>query len=172
LAGNDRYVLISSSARSDGDTMIVCKYLSKNKDWPIIDLCTLNISHYDYQHKNEHDDFIPLITNLVQNYDHLIFLTPIYWYTMSGMLKVFLDRISDLLTIRKDLGRSLKGKSMSVISVGNENNVLDGYLQSFPHSAEYLDMIYHGDVHIQVKNKEISEEGIFALDQFVNKTVV
>jgi multimeric flavodoxin WrbA len=45
-------------------------------------------------------------------------VTPVYWYTMSGIMKVFFDRFSDLLRIEKDLGRKLRGKSMAVISCG------------------------------------------------------
>ncbi|MCP4458779.1 MAG: NAD(P)H-dependent oxidoreductase [Cytophagales bacterium] len=36
--------------------------------------------------------------------------TPVYWYSMSGIMKVFLDRIYDVLTIEKELGRKLHGK--------------------------------------------------------------
>ncbi len=50
------------------------------------------------------------MNDIVDKYDVLIFATPVYWYSMSGIMKVFFDRITDLLTIKKDIGRKLKGK--------------------------------------------------------------
>ena len=35
----------------------------------------------------------------------IIFVTPVYWYAMSGRMKVFFDRWTDLLKIDKDTGR-------------------------------------------------------------------
>ena len=53
---------------------------------------------------------------IISKYDTIIFATPVYWYSMSGILKVFIDRITDLLTIEKELGRKLRGKKMAVVS--------------------------------------------------------
>ena len=50
-------------------------------------------------------------------YEQIIFATPIYWYAMSAQLKTFFDRMTDLLTIHKPLGRQLrKGKKMFLIA--------------------------------------------------------
>jgi len=59
-----------------------------------------------------------------------------------------LARISDLLKSRKELGRQLRGKRMSVLSVGNDEEVNDSFYRAFYLSAKYLGMqygpIWHG----------------------------
>ncbi|WP_291800231.1 flavodoxin family protein [Lutibacter sp.] len=56
------------------------------------------INHFDYDFNND-DGFLPLMKNVIEKYDTIIFATPIYWYSMSGVLKVFFDRLSDLLHV-------------------------------------------------------------------------
>ena len=54
--------------------------------------------------------FLPTIKELNSKYDTWIFVTPVYWYSMSGQMKIFLDRITDLLKWHKDEGRKIRGK--------------------------------------------------------------
>lgn len=70
----------------------------------------------DYEHQNSNDDYLKLMKEIIKKYDTLIFTLPIYWYSMSGIMKVFFDRIADLLTFEKELGRQLRGKKMAGIS--------------------------------------------------------
>lgn len=148
--------IIQASSRSNGDTHRVVNYLAKNIDVDIIDLRTKSIGHYDYDNKNEGDDFLKLMTNIASKYDTIIFATPVYWYTMSGILKVFFDRISDLLRIHKTTGRLLRGKNMAMVSVSNSDDLKDGFSMPFIESANYLGMHYLGDTHAYVENKEIN----------------
>ncbi|MEZ4804274.1 MAG: NAD(P)H-dependent oxidoreductase [Bacteroidia bacterium] len=83
-------------------------------------------------------------------------MPPVYWYAMSGIMKVFFDRLSDLLTIEKDLGRQLRGKNMAVVSVSNGNNLGDAFWLPFKSTAEYLGMHYIGDLHT-LRNIEQTE---------------
>ena len=59
---------------------------------------------------------------IIQKYDTIIFATPVYWYSMSGTLKTFFDRLSDLLHYKKELGRQMRGKKMAMISNSGEND--------------------------------------------------
>ncbi|MFW5760799.1 MAG: NAD(P)H-dependent oxidoreductase [Cyclobacteriaceae bacterium] len=65
------------------------------------------------------------------NYDLLIFAAMVYWYSISGIMKVFFDRITDLLTIEKNLGRQLRGKYMAAISCCNGNNLEENFWLPF-----------------------------------------
>ena len=114
-------ITILGSSRKDGETYKVIYETVENSDWDIIDLSDYTFSYYDYEHNNRNDDFLPLMKKIVENYDTLIFATPVYWYSMSGIMKVFFDRLTDLLEIDKELGRKLDGKRMGVISssIGN-----------------------------------------------------
>lgn len=133
----------------------------------VIDLHNKNIGHYDYEYKNKDDDFIELITNIIKTYDTIIFATPIYWYSMSGVLKVFFDRISDILRIHKDTGRKLRGKNMAMISTSNHDNLIDGFNMPFVESAKYLGMNYLGDIHTYVKNDTLNEKIKLRIDDFI-----
>ena len=99
------------------------------------------ISPFDYEHKNKDDDFLALAKQLL-NYEHLIFATPMYWYSMSGQMKVFFDRLSDLMTIEKNLGRQLRGKTCSVLATGSDKEPPACFEQPFVLSADYLGMTY------------------------------
>jgi len=145
-------VIISGSARKNGETKKVINELVKISNWDVIDLVDFNISHFDYEHLNQNDDFINLIKRIVNNYDVLIFATPVYWYSMSGIMKVFFDRLTDLLIIEKETGRKLRNKYMGVISSSNGNNLGDNFWLPFKKSAEYLGMYYLAGLHTYQDN--------------------
>ena len=135
-------IIVLGSSRSNGNTRKAVSMVVGDADTPVVDLLTLNISDYDYNYKNQNDDFIPLIEHLLK-FDTIILATPVYWYTMSATMKIFIDRISDLLDIRKDLGRRLRGKKLFVIaSFGT--SLPKGFEDTFAQTCEYLGMYYLG----------------------------
>ena len=135
-------VIIQGSSKSNGDTNTILNYLNTSNQFDIIDLNTKNIGHFDYDFKNANDDFLQLMEEIIEKYDTIIFVTPVYWYSMSGILKVFFDRISDLLKTEKDIGRKLRGKSMAMISCSNANDLKEGFSMPFIETANYLGMNY------------------------------
>lgn len=70
------------------------------------------------------DDIVNSI-NLVKNADVLVFATPIYYYSMSGQLKTFLDRMNPLYV------QEFKKKEVYLIaSAADENSeAIDGALK-------------------------------------------
>ncbi|WP_298314531.1 flavodoxin family protein [uncultured Aquimarina sp.] len=150
-------IIIQGSSRSDGDTNTVVSYLKDVTGFDVVDLNQREINYFDYEFKNE-DDFEVIFKNIVQNYQTIVLATPVYWYTMSGIMKVFLDRISDYLYKEKDFGRMLRGKEMAMISCSNDDDRVDEFHLPFSRSAAYLGMDYLGDVHACVNNKELSVE--------------
>lgn len=165
-----RSVIVQGSSRSDGDTYKITNYIATNNNIDVIDLYTKNIGHYDYEYKNEGDDFIDLMTHIIETYDTIIFATPVYWYSMSGILKVFFDRISDLLQTHKNTGRKLRGKNMAMISCSNFDDLKKGFSMPFVESANYLGMHYLGDIHTYVENGTINNEVKLRIDNFI-KTI-
>ncbi len=139
-------VIVSGSAR-EGDTKELVKELSHVSGWDVIDLNDYIISYYDYEHNNRHDDYLPLMQAIIDQYDTIVFATPVYWYAMSGILKVFFDRFSDLLTIEKSMGRRLRGKNMAAISCSVGNNLGEQFWLPFIETAKYLGMNYTGSLH-------------------------
>jgi multimeric flavodoxin WrbA len=147
ITENMNKVIILGSSRKDGETKKVVSELIRISGWDLIDLKDYNISQFDYEHLNRNDDFIQLIKKITANYDVLIFATPVYWYSMSGIMKTFFDRFTDLLRIEKDTGRKLRDKYMAVISCSNGDNLGDHFWLPFKKSSEYLGMNYIANLH-------------------------
>ncbi len=147
--------IILGSSRSKGNTYNKIQKLKEQTDWHLFDLNNYNFSYYDYEHLNKEDDFIPLMKKLM-DYDVLIFATPVYWYSMSGIMKVFFDRLTDLITIEKELGRQFRGKYCAVLSCSNGGNLAEQFWLPFKESADYLGMNYIGNIHTynEVDNKK------------------
>jgi len=156
-------IIIFGSSRSNGNTRKAVKAIMGKSGLNLVDLNTLKISPYDYEHSNQSDDFIPLIERLVA-YEKIVIATPVYWYTMSAQIKIFLDRFSDLLEIRKDLGRQLRGKKLFVIASFN-TSYPKGFEDSFQQTCEYLGMTYLGTsfIYSGIDNLEFLENNISQL---------
>lgn len=165
----NKTVIIQGSSKSNGDTNTVVNYLNTTNQFDIIDLNTKSIGHFDYDFKNANDDFLEIMKEVIEKYDTIIFATPVYWYSMSGILKVFFDRISDLLKTEKDIGRKLRGKNMAMISCSNANDLKEGFSMPFEESANYLGMNYLGDIHAWVGDGEINIEAKKLIEDFRNK---
>lgn len=140
-------VIIVGSSRNDGDTVNLTKQLIEKSNWDLLNLNDYEFSYFDYKHENKNDDYINLMKKIVEKYETLIFVTPVYWYSMSGIMKVFFDRFTDLLTIEKELGRKLRGKKMAVLSCSIGENLDDYFWLPFSETAKYLGMEYIGNLH-------------------------
>lgn len=158
-----KIAIILGSSRKNGDTQKLVDHLLRLTDWEPIDLTEYDISHYDYAHANREDDFIGLMKTITEKFDVLIFATPVYWYAMSGIMKVFFDRITDLLKIEKEIGRKLRSKSMAVITSSNGDNLDESFWLPFKKSAEYLGMDYVANLHTFSGKIEIAK-----LKEFIN----
>lgn len=151
-------ILIMGSSNPMGDTYKVCKSIVQKHDFKFQDLNELVIMPYDYEHENKDDDFIGFMKHVVKNYDHIILASPVYWYSVSGILKNFIDRITDLLTIEKDTGRKLKGKSLSLISISKSDDCPSYFDKPIIDTAKYLGMEWNGYTHFPVSEKMILEK--------------
>ena len=159
-------LIVLGSSRSNGETRQIVDYLLSKTDWEFLDLKPLEISHYDYEHKNSEDDFAKIVVPKLLDAERIIVATPVYWYSMSGIMKVFFDRITDLITISKTQGRQLRGKSLGVISCASEDIIKDGFYMPFEESANYLGMSYLGSVHGWIEKEQISKIVTKRLDKF------
>jgi len=150
-------VIVFGSARSDGNTGRVVSSLAAMTGFDIIDLNQLEIGYFDYDRANGEDDFMPTIRKILE-YEIIVFATPVYWYTMSAVLKTFFDRISDLLKWHKETGRQLRGKSMSVVSTSETPDIEKEFAFPFVRSSAYLGMDFIGHVHFNTTRGEVTPE--------------
>ncbi|EKA7364747.1 flavodoxin family protein [Vibrio parahaemolyticus] len=144
--------VILGTSKSDGNTRKLTDSFVEQSGAKLFDLTNFNVSFYDYSHENKNDDFLPIIHELL-SFDHLVFASPVYWYSMSAQLKVFFDRLSDLLTIEKELGRKLKGKSISVLSTGYNLELPDCFVQPFELTAKYMQLEFKGCEYLAIQTE-------------------
>lgn len=162
-------IIILGSSRSNGNTHKITSFVKENTGYDLVDLRSLEIGHYDYDYNNQSDDFLPLMRNIVDNYDLIIFATPVYWYAMSGIMKIFFDRISDCLRIEKEIGRKLRGMEMALISCSSDSQEYEGFNLPFIRSANYLGMTYLGDIHTFIEESIIPESLKSEILVFIDK---
>lgn len=144
-------IIILGSSRSFGETRkAVEQIIGTTSNIPVVDLNTLKISPYDYEHKNQDDDYFSLLEK-VTNYDLIVLATPVYWYTMSAQMKIFIDRLSDLLDIKKDIGRMLRRKQAFIISSFN-TSLPAGFEKPFEQTCNYMGIEYKGCSFIYAGN--------------------
>ncbi len=173
-------VLIMGSSRSDGDTAAIAGKLKEFSSFDTIDLKEYNFSYYDYKHANLQDDYLSLMKRIILNYEMLVFVTPVYWYSMSGIMKVFFDRITDILDEEKELGRQLRGKKMAAVSCSQSADPGEAFWFPFMETARYLGMEYAGSFHARLLKHSIPETESARISNFaghlkneiVNKTSV
>lgn len=135
---------IIGSARSDSNARKALKAISPIKEYGCLDLLDFKINHYRYDRTDwDDDDFGNIVSKLLEA-DNIIFVTPVYWYSMSGLLKVFFDRLTDLISFKKEIGRQLAGKKVYLVTCGSDANMPEGFEVPFSMTCKYLDMQYCG----------------------------
>lgn len=141
-------IAIFASARRNGNTGKLIDWIATDLGIDVIDLSEKNITPYDYEHRNINDDFIPLVQELL-NYKKLLFVSPVYWYSVSAQMKVFIDRTSDFLDLEEvsDIGRGLRGKIAFTVCTSICPDADTSFINSLKDTYIYLGMSYGGYVH-------------------------
>lgn len=90
----------------------------------------------------------------ILTFDNIIFASPVYWYAVSPAMKIFLDRISDLLTFPDllDMGRELRGKNSYIVSTSVSNELSPIFIDAFVKTFGYLGMNYGGFLHVNCED--------------------
>lgn len=133
-------LVLGASARPKGNTCTAVELLFG--ELPTIHLCHKTIHHYSYDAPNESDDFMPLIHELV-HYDPWIIATPVYWYSMSGLLKTFWDRCTDLIIHHRDVLKIIKGKTV-LLAASSHGGMPDEFPLPIEKTVTYLKMKFGG----------------------------
>jgi len=164
-------VILLASARKDSDTKKFIEKVFSNTEYKVIDLLDFTVLPYDYSHQySEKDEFFKIIEELMQH-ETIVFATPVYWYSMSGLMKTFFDRLTDLVTIKKEYGRQLKDKSTFLIVVGTDKGLPVGFDKPFELSSRYLKMSYQGSIYYSTKHTEPEQSIGDLINLFIQKVV-
>ncbi|MBB4823990.1 multimeric flavodoxin WrbA [Sporosarcina luteola] len=93
------------------------------------------------------DDYNSIIDRILEH-DILIFTTPIYWYSMTGIMKNFIDRWSQTLKDEKypDFKKQMSQKRAFVIAVGGDTPRIKGLpmIQQFQHIFDFIGIRFDG----------------------------
>jgi multimeric flavodoxin WrbA len=146
-------IALFSSSRRLGNTGRLIDRIASELKIEVVDLAGLRMSPYDYDHANRDDDFEPLMRRVLAH-DQVIFATPIYWYSVSPAMKVFLDRISDLLELPDLLaaGRRLRGKNAYVACTSVGDTPSGEFMGTFRETFGYLGMHFGGATHLNCRD--------------------
>lgn len=159
-------LIIFGSARSEGNTKKALEAVLGGRKIEAINLLEKKIAYYDYERTQEDDHFLSISEKMVGS-DKIIFATPVYWYSMSAQMKTLFDRLTDLISLRKDLGRSLKGKTCYLVSTGTDEVLPTGYEEVFSRTAKYFDMQFGGSFYYHVqKGEPMNEETKHSAQKF------
>ncbi|MED0663444.1 flavodoxin family protein [Geobacillus thermodenitrificans] len=145
-------------------------YLRDFNIQPIIDM---RHSKEGFQERN--DDYNSIIDRILPH-DILIFSTPIYWYSMSGTMKNFIDRWSQTLRDPKypDFKSKMASKKAFVIAVGGDDPYIKGLplIQQFQYIFDFMGIEFAGYI-LGNGNKpgEVLQDkvALFAATQMRNK---
>lgn len=97
--------------------------------------------------QDRNDDYNSIIDQILPH-DILIFSTPIYWYSMSGTMKNFIDRWSQTLRDPKypDFKNKLASKKAYVIAVGGDGPSIKGLpmIEQFKYIFDFMGIEFAG----------------------------
>ena len=149
----NKTIAVIGSSRRNGNTGRLIDLIANELNIEVIDLNLKNISPFDYEHKNINDDFLKLMDHVLKH-DHIIFASPVYWFAMSAQMKIFIDRMSDFLSVDelKNKGRELRGKVGYVVSTSISEQIDDSFIDSFTNTFDYLGLGFGGFVHANCNN--------------------
>ncbi len=151
MTQNHKAVVLWASARKNGNTSESVKCLTKNTNIKSICLNDYDIEPYQYDHAYTNDTFKDLVTE-ISKHNVIVFSTPVYWYAMNAQMKIFFDRMSDLITIDKKMGRALAGKSIYLMASGCEEVLPEGFEMPFERTGKYFDMMFNGTLYLYTGN--------------------
>ncbi|MBU9789687.1 NAD(P)H-dependent oxidoreductase [Lentilactobacillus sp. IMAU92037] len=133
-------LFINASAEANGDTETLAKTLIDGQKYETINLADLKIAQYGQQ--NDHDDFAKVCDQMA-SVDTLVFGTPIYWSDMTGYMKTFIDRMTEV----RSEDNPFAGKDMYLVITGTApEDAIDHIKHVWDHVAQRFDMQFKGTV--------------------------
>lgn len=120
-------LLINGSSRENSNSVYLARQVLSEIQYTEINLKNYDISPIIDKRHDKHgfvdvdmtDDYNKIIKKFIES-DTVVFSSPIYWYTVSSQLKLFIDRFSESLRIIEDFKEKLVGKNIYLVLVGGD----------------------------------------------------
>ncbi|CAM5205755.1 Multimeric flavodoxin WrbA OS=Ureibacillus acetophenoni OX=614649 GN=SAMN05877842_11148 PE=4 SV=1 [Ureibacillus acetophenoni] len=150
-----KIVAFIGSSRSNGNTEKLTDVFLEGIDFKKVYLKDLTIKPIeDKRHTEEGfsivDDDHDFIIETILESDVLVFSTPIYWYSTSGLMKNLIDRFSQAIRDERypTFKEHLKTVETFVVAVGGDNPRIKGLplIQQFKYTFDFLNMPFTGYV--------------------------
>ncbi|CAG9620377.1 flavodoxin family protein [Sutcliffiella rhizosphaerae] len=145
--------IIYGGTRKEGNTEILTKHAIQGieveefylRDYRILPIEDMRHDEDGFQDRG--DDYASTIKRVLQH-DTLIFVTPIYWYSMTGTMKNFVDRWSHSMrdAAFPDFKAQMGTKEAYVIAVGGDAPAIKGLpmVEQFKYIFEFMGVEFKG----------------------------
>ncbi|RYZ77873.1 MAG: flavodoxin family protein [Proteobacteria bacterium] len=142
-SAKQKLVFINASKNRGGNTASLGKKAFAGRQFKTINLVDYRIDQVGQQSKV---DQYKNVIDEIAHADVIIIGTPVYWSDMSGYLKTFIDRLSDVMDVKLDSDDApLKGAKVFVIIQGTEpSDAIPGITTVIKHICERFFMSYEG----------------------------
>ena len=110
----EKILFMNSSPNREGNTYRIGEELLKDKEHDVLQMADYRISQYGQVFE---DDGMKDVLKEIDKYDILVIGSPVYWYTVGGMLKTFIDRLYMLPE-----AEALRGKKLYLFAQGSAPN--------------------------------------------------
>ena len=107
----EKILFVNSSPNREGNTYRIGEELLKDKEHDVLQMADYRISQYGQVFE---DDEMKEVWKEIDKYDILVIGSPLYWYTVGGMLKTFIDRLYMLPE-----AEALRGKKLYLFAQGS-----------------------------------------------------
>lgn len=131
-----KIIFINSSPYKDGNTGRIGAELLKNIEHKTIQMSEYKISQYGAVYE---DDQIKEFLSELKDADTLVIGSPVYWYTVGGILKTFIDRLYLLPE-----AEVLKGKELYFFAQGSAPD--EGTVKTITHLVERVATLMEMDL--------------------------
>ncbi|HEX3626003.1 MAG TPA: NAD(P)H-dependent oxidoreductase [Verrucomicrobiae bacterium] len=142
-------VAILGSARQNSNTEAILNRLIAGYTCDVVNLDTCPISPFNYKYHYPSDDQFLAVIQRVVCAPMTIIATPVYWYSYSTPMKIFIDRFSDLLGPEKELGRQLRGRRFALVTSSADSLPDKTLVEAFSRFCDYLGIAYLGCAHAE-----------------------
>ncbi|MCM2535794.1 flavodoxin family protein [Neobacillus pocheonensis] len=172
--------VIYGGTRQNGNTELLTEQVVQGivtekiylRDHTILPIEDMRHSQDGFQERN--DDYNSILDRIMPH-NILLFATPIYWYSMSGTMKNFIDRWSQTLRDPKypDFKNKMASKKAFVIAVGGDDPTIKGLpmIQQFKHIFDFMGTDFEGYILGKGNKPEDifqDKEALFAASQLNN----
>ena len=110
----EKILFVNSSPNREENTYRIGEELLKDKEHDVLQMVDYRISQYGQVFE---DDEMKDVLKEMDKYDILVIGSPVYWYTVGGMLKIFIDRLYMLPE-----AEVLRGKKLYLFAQGSLPN--------------------------------------------------